>query len=144
MSVEISFFVEPSDGSIPLGFEARLNGHIQFSTEHVQQSTVVKISVDDQLETEHSLELILKNKLSEHTTVTESGEIITDAVLKVTNISFDQIISDNIVFGQAQYTHNFNGTQSVINEKFFGTMGCNGIVELKFSTPVYLWLLENM
>ncbi len=144
MYAEISFLIESSDSSIPLGFEARVNGQVQFNTEHVQQPTMVKIPVDDQVETEHTLELILKNKLPEHTKVSDSGEIISDAVLKITDISFDQIPIGDIVFNQAQYAHDFNGTQSAVEEKFFDCMGCNGTVTLKFSTPIYLWFLENM
>jgi hypothetical protein len=143
MTVEISFFVESSDSTIPLGFEAQLNGQTQFSTDHVQQHTI-NISIDNQVETNHTLQLILKNKLPEHTTVSESGEIVNDVVLKITNILFDQMPVDQIVFEQAQYTHNFNGTANMSQDKFFGIMGCNGTVSLNFSTPIYLWLLENM
>ena len=45
---------------------------------------------------------------------------------------------------QAVYTHDFNGTQPEIEDTFFGEMGCNGTVSLRFTTPIYLWLLENM
>jgi hypothetical protein len=45
---------------------------------------------------------------------------------------------------QATYTHNFNGAGAETQEKFYGEIGCNGIVSLKFSTPIYLWLLEHM
>jgi hypothetical protein len=46
---------------------------------------------------------------------------------------------------QAEYHHDCNGTaQQVILDKFYREMGCNGTVSLKFTTPVYLWLLENM
>lgn len=145
MSAEISFLVDSSDYSIPLGFEARLDGQTQFNTEHVQQSTLVKISVDDQVETEHTLELILKNKLPEHTKIDQSGQILTDAVLKIADISFDQIPIGAIVYKQARYAHDFNGTQPAVdNDEFFNCMGCNGTVTLKFSTPIYLWFLENM
>jgi len=44
----------------------------------------------------------------------------------------------------ATYTHDFNGTKELTQEKFYGVMGCNGTVSLKFATPIYLWLLENM
>jgi len=44
----------------------------------------------------------------------------------------------------AQYQHDFNGTGNPTIDKFYGEMGCNGTVSLKFTTPIYLWLLENM
>jgi hypothetical protein len=49
-----------------------------------------------------------------------------------------------MVTEQAVYTHDFNGTQQEIQDEFYSEMGCNGTVSLKFSTPIYLWLLEHM
>jgi len=43
-----------------------------------------------------------------------------------------------------QYCHDFNGTQPAVVDRFHGSLGCNGTVTLKFTTPIYLWLLENM
>ena len=37
-----------------------------------------------------------------------------------------------------------NGTQPEIADNFFGIAGCNGTISFRFSTPIYLWLLENM
>jgi len=62
----------------------------------------------------------------------------------VTEITFDEIDCTQIVHDHAVYRHNLNGTGPEIDDQFFGDMGCNGTVELKFTTPVYLWLLENM
>jgi hypothetical protein len=59
-------------------------------------------------------------------------------------ISFDEIDCTQIIQDLAVYRHNFNGTGADIPDQFFGDMGCNGTIELKFATPVYLWLLENM
>jgi hypothetical protein len=144
MTAEISFSVESTNGSIPLGFQARLDGQVQFDTDHLQQLTVVKMTVDDNVEAEHILELTLKNKLPEHTQISDTGEIVADAVIKITDISFDQVPIGEIVFDQASYSHNFNGNGPDTQENFFGVMGCNGTVKLKFTTPVYLWFLENM
>jgi hypothetical protein len=38
----------------------------------------------------------------------------------------------------------FNGTSEVTEDKFYSELGCNGTVSLKFTTPMYLWLLEHM
>jgi hypothetical protein len=98
----------------------------------------------DDVEAEHVLKLVLKNKQTEHTRLSESGEILNDACLTVSNLTFDSIKLGQIVNDLSIYEHDFNGTQSATKQQFFGTMGCNGTVELKFSTPIYLWLLENM
>ena len=86
----------------------------------------------------------MKHKTTEHTKIDEQGNIITDACLTVSNLAFDEIELKQIFINQAVYTHDFNGTQTEIQDKFYGNMGCNGTVTLKFATPIYLWLLEHM
>jgi hypothetical protein len=86
----------------------------------------------------------MKNKIQEHTVVDSDGNIISDAMLTIANITFDDIKLGHLFTEQAVYHHDFNGTQDPIKDKFFGDMGCNGYVSLRFTTPIYLWLLENM
>lgn len=93
---------------------------------------------------DHELRFVMKNKTQEHTTVDEHGSIVKDARLTISNVTFDEIPLEQIFFEQAVYTHDFNGTQAETTNKFYGEMGCNGTVSLKFSTPIYLWLLEHM
>jgi hypothetical protein len=95
-------------------------------------------------EGEHELRLVLKNKLSEHTQVDANNTIISDARISVSNIEFDGIALNQLVPDLAEYQHNFNGTGELSVHKFYGEPGCNGTVSLKFTTPIYLWLLEHM
>ena len=95
-------------------------------------------------EQEHSLRIILKNKLTCHTSLDSNGNIESDSLILIKNISFDGIEIDHLFSEQSAYTHDYNGTGDKVTEQFYGQMGCNGIVELKFSTPFYLWLLEHM
>jgi hypothetical protein len=140
-----SFVLTPTDPAAKLGFEAWINDQCVFDSDCVSSSVTVTVNLpSDSAETEHTLKLVLKNKLSEHTQISESGEIVNDACLTVSNLSFDGIELGQMVNDLAMYQHDFNGTQPTIQEQFFGTMGCNGTVRLKFSTPIYLWLLENM
>jgi hypothetical protein len=64
-------------------------------------------------------------------------------MLTVTDLEFDEILLGQIFINNAVYTHNCNGTAPETQNTFYGKMGCNGTVELKFTTPVYLWMLEN-
>jgi hypothetical protein len=90
------------------------------------------------------LEFVLSGKTSEHTRITEQGEIVSDVTVQIKDIAFDDIVIDQIFSELAEYHHDFNGTQSAVIERFYGTMGCNGTVRLQFTTPIYIWLLENM
>jgi len=95
-------------------------------------------------EAEHDLRFVLKNKTAEHTQIDEAGNIVNDARLKITDMAFDEIQLGHMITEQAVYDHDFNGTGVMSQHKFYGEMGCNGTVSLKFTTPVYLWLLEHM
>ena len=95
-------------------------------------------------EAEHSLRFVMSNKMPDHTQIDDNGNIIADSRLIVSDIEFDEISLGHLFFNLATYTHNSNGVGSQVQDKFYGEIGCNGTVELKFTTPVYLWLLENM
>jgi hypothetical protein len=142
-TITISCIVDTTDPAAALGFEAWIDNQKFFDTDHVQarQPVVVEIADDD---SEHELRFVLKNKIADHTRIDDAGNIVSDTTLTITDLAFDEIKLGHIVTEQAVYTHDFNGTQKEIQDKFYGEMGCNGTVSLKFITPVYLWLLEHM
>ena len=142
-NTKITLLVSTTNSQADLGFEAWLDSEKIVDIAHVQQSTEVSIPMVDD-EAEHVLKLVLKGKRSEHTLINDQKTIVSDAVLEIQNLAFDGIALDQIVNEQTVYTHDFNGTGIESQHRFFGTMGCNGSVELRFTTPVYLWLLENM
>jgi hypothetical protein len=86
----------------------------------------------------------MKNKTIDLTKIDEEGKILKDACLTISDVAFEDIELGHMFTEQTSYTHDFNGTQAEISDKFYGSMGCNGTVSLKFTTPIYLWLLENM
>ena len=139
----LSFDLEPSDQTISLGFELWLDDQQLVDLECVNKTLNFSHEFED-TDGEHILRFIMKNKKPEHTLISDSGEILKDALLKIHNLSFDEINLGQIFIDQAVYTHDFNGTQVEIQDKFYNSMGCNGTVILKFSTPIYLWLLEHM
>jgi hypothetical protein len=140
---QISCTVDSTDITAKLGLEIWFDDQQLWSTEYVSKLTTLTFDLDED-ETEHELKFIMKNKKSEHTQIDETGNIVSDARLIVSNLAFDEIELKQIFIDQAIYTHNFNGTQPEVADQFYGEMGCNGTVSLKFSTPIYLWLLEHM
>lgn len=142
-TVTISCEIGTTNPSIPLGIEIWLDQDKIFDLTHVTDSFTFMKNVPDN-EAEHNLRFIMKNKLAEHTQIDNVGTIIKDANLTVSNIQFDNIALGQIVINNAVYTHDFNGTGLQTEQKFYGEMGCNGTVSLKFSTPMYVWMLEHM
>jgi hypothetical protein len=139
----ISFTVDSTNGTIPLSFEAWVDDVCYFTTDHVTGPTDISFAISDD-DAEHVLRLIMRGKTEEHTTVDEENVITADVVLTINHITFDEITLGHTFIENAVYRHNFNDTQDSIDDEFYGNMGCNGEVSLKFTSPIYLWLLEKM
>jgi hypothetical protein len=142
-TTRISFDISSSDFSARLGLEAWIDDTEIFSCDHVQQAQTITFDLSDD-DGEHELRFVLKNKTGEHTQIDQTGTIVKDAVLTVDNLIFDEINLGQLFYEHAVYTHNFNGSSAETHAKFYGNLGCNGTVSVKFSTPIYIWLLENM
>ena len=126
-----------------IGLEIWLDDQQLWATDHVAELTPLTFDLEED-ESEHELRFVMKNKRSEHTVIDDAGTIVSDATITISDLAFDEIVLGQIVIDQAVYTHDFNGTQAETTDKFYGEMGCNGTVSLKFTTPIYLWLLEHM
>jgi hypothetical protein len=135
--------IATTNPDVPLGLEIWIDNQKLFDQAHVQENH--RISADfSNSDGEHELRLVLKNKLSEHTRVDANNTIVSDARISVSDIEFEGIALNQLVPALAEYQHNFNGTGELSTHKFYGELGCNGTVTLKFTTPIYLWLLEHM
>lgn len=97
--------------------------------------------LDDQ---EHCFEIELQGKLPHHTRVDQDGNITSDVVVQINSVALDDVELGHVFSEHTVYHHDHNGTTDPVQHQFFGTMGCNGRVMLRFHSPVYLWLLENM
>ena len=108
------------------------------------EPVTVSHTFDDAPERDHTLIFEMRGKLPEHTKIDENGEIIQDRCVSVTDLAFDGIALGHTVAEHAKYYHTNNDATKPVVDSFYGLMGCNGRVEIKFFTPLYLWLLENM
>lgn len=143
-TIKLKFSIEPTDPSCPLSFEVFWDGVSQAHCFHIRETEHVEIELDDTLEAEHNLEIVMSGKTQDHTKLDEQGNIVKDALLKITDVSIDEVDVSLLLYTLATYSHDFNGTADHTRVPFHGLLGCNGIVSFKFSTPYYLWLLENM
>lgn len=142
-TVTVACILNTTDPTAELGFEAWVDNYKFCDIDHVESKQQVFFELPDN-DGEHELKFILKNKTAKHTKIDDTNNIISDARLTVTDITFDEIKLGHMVTELATYTHDFNGTKESTQDKFYSEIGCNGTVSLKFSTPVYLWLLEHM
>ncbi len=142
-TVKISFDVDTSDPECPIGIEIWLDDAVLLSNNHVQEKIAFDYNIGDD-DGEHELRVVLTGKTADHTKVDEAGNIVKDATLQISNVVIDDIDINQLFLEKCVYTHNFNGTQPEIADTFHGVAGCNGTISFEFSTPIYLWLLENM
>ena len=143
-TAKISFDVETSDAECPLGIEIRLSNTVLFKNNHVQEKITFDYDIDSIDDGDHELQIVLTGKTPDHTIVDETGIIIKDATLQISNVTIDKINVNQLFLEKCVYTHNFNGTQPEIEDSFHGVAGCNGTISFKFYTPIYLWLLANL
>ena len=143
MNTSILTFTVQSTGP-DLHLTVKLDDHIIYDRSPGDSPEHISYSFDDSVETEHLLSFEMSGKLPEHTTISESGEITQDRLIKISDVAFDDIVLGQVFIESAKYRHDYNGTGNFVEEKFYGEMGCNGRVEMRFTTPIYLWLLENM
>ena len=142
-TITVAFTLNKTNPEAELGFEAWIDDEKFVDIAHVQNEQPVTMTMPD-ADGSHELRLVLKNKTQAHTQIDEQGTIVSDATLTINNLSFDEISLGYMFTELATYTHDFNGTKETTQERFYGEMGCNGTVSLKFNTPIYLWLLEHM
>lgn len=129
----------------PLSVGVLLNGEEYFATTAVNDTLKVEFEFPDEEDKEWKLELIVSEKTDVHTMLDEEFNVVSSTELVFSDFEIDGTIIDSVVLAKSlPYTHNFNGTGETVTEKFYDTAGCNGTIALEFTTPFYLWLLENM
>jgi len=141
--VTLACTVSSTDPDAKIGLEIWLDDTQVYNTEHVADPVNFVYEFAD-TDGEHQLRFVMKNKTPDHTTIDADGNILTDCRICINKLSFDGIDLGQIFIEKSVYEHNFNGTADTVQDKFYGEIGCNGTVTLAFTTPVYLWFLENI
>jgi hypothetical protein len=141
--VQLACTISSTDPTATIGLEIWLDDTQIYNTEHVTDSVNFAHEFED-TDGDHQLRFVMKNKTHDHTTIDADGNILSDCRICIEQLSFDEIDLGQIFIEKSIYEHNFNGTADTVQDKFYGEMGCNGTITLAFTTPVYLWLLENM
>jgi len=141
--IGLKFTVSSTDYTVPLGIKVFIDDKIIYENSHVKKEELVEYHLQD-TDASHNLTFELFGKLPAHTKINENGDILQDVLISISKLEIDDIDILQMFQDLSVYRHNFNGTKDFIDDKFNGSMGCNGTVSLNFSTPFYVWLLENM
>lgn len=142
--VKFSCRITGPGAAVPLELEVYCDGVSQAIFNPVEQHEFSCEFADSVEETAHTIEFHMRGKTSEHTQVNDQGEIVSDYLIYIHDKQFEAIDVDYAFDSHSVYTHDFNGSGSMIQDGFSGIMGCNGTVRFEFTTPIYLWMLENL
>ena len=119
------------------------------------QDNPTLIEFEAELEENKDCDLIINrsNKTGPQTVVNEKGDILKDQMLHIKKIEIDEIDLGSLVFNGV-YTPEYPepwATQQAeagneLKESFTNVtqMGHNGQWKFTFTTPFYMWLLENL
>lgn len=135
------FAIDPTEPSNYIEAEVWVDSTCIFGGP-VTESIGIAHNVPDD-EGEHELRIVMSGKQPSDTKLDEDGKIISDVLLFIKKMTIAGRPAEQLFNENATYTHDNNGTTAKETHKFFGIMGCNGTVSLKFTTPIYLWVLEN-
>ena len=127
-----------------IGLQIRLDSQVIFDSKKALENHMIEHEFADSADVAHVLEIEMMGKLPSDTEIDSTGAILSDRAITIENIAFDEITLGQLVTDLATYTHDFNGSRDTVQDQFYNSMGCNGTVRIEFSSPVYLWMLENM
>lgn len=142
-TISLSFEVSCNRAPCPLTVVVRLNDQQVALITGFYRNHQIEMTLED-ADADHVLEIELQGKLPDHTRVDDQGVIIDDVLITISNVRLDDLVLGQTFFDRTDYSHDFNGTGARTVQAFSGHMGCNGVVRFEFSTPAYLWLLENL
>lgn len=144
--IYLTFDVSASHDNSGIEITAQLDQQTPKTLLVSKTSQQVSFAIDDDQELEHSLTIAMTGKTLEHTKLDHNGNIVEDVMIYIKNETcmLDDINITSIFWDKATYRHNHNGTTDYSDHRFYSAMGCNGTVSMKFSTPIYSWLLDNL
>jgi len=125
----------------------RLNKQQVFD-QPIIEDTNISFTTDLKDDSQHELNIMLYGKTEDDTNIATNGEIFEDTLVFINDIKIEDIsIFKTLEAKECEdwyYEHDCNGIEEFKKYPVRDTMGCNGSVIVKFITPTYLWLLENL
>ena len=114
-----------------------LDNEVLFSGEMREPQKLVHTT--NMIEGTHEIRVMLMNKNGRRDTILEDGKIVKDMLLTVDSILLDDIDLGFIINTKGNYK-----TDEGVEHPNMTSLGWNGTWTLPFTSPVYMWLLENL
>jgi hypothetical protein len=141
---------KPPHAEILIGTQSLFKGDIRGTED---KPDIVEFEYDLEGEQEYSLVINRSGKDKNQTVVNEKGDLIKDQLLHIKSIQIDEIDIGALIY-EGLYTPEYPepwatqqheaGNQLPKSFKNVTQMGHNGKWKFTFSSPFYMWLLENL
>ena len=128
----------------PLNFKILLDDVNVFNT-ITSESTYMFTHTLESDNQSHVLEFHVSGKTNEHTEI-KDGVMVDSACIKLSNIKLNDVDVTSMALSNDDlitYTHDCNGHDIMKVNVFDSLLGFNGVVRLKFSTPLDEWVRIN-
>ena len=136
--------------------EIKLNSKSYYKSEITsteQDPTTIEFEAELNEDSEYNLIIERSGKGRNQTVLNDKGEIIKDQLLHIKGIEIDEIDIGSLVY-EGVYTPEYpepwatqqRESSKDLKDSFKNVtqMGFNGTWNLKFASPFYMWLLENL
>jgi hypothetical protein len=91
-----------------------------------------------------TIKICMHGKNQTHTVIDQQGNIIMDHAVVVEKVLLDDIdVTEIYNSGATCYVHNNNGHCQEFLDQFYGYIGCNGEVNIEWTTPLNLWFIQK-
>ena len=135
IALESEWFNHPPNLRVSINNDTLIDGTLR-------EPTIIEREIELEDDHPHTLNFTLHNK-SKYDTILKDGKIVKDTLVKIKQLEIDDI---DIMTMLSLNIDNFYYIHDGSDEKhtFYDTMGVNGTATIEFTTPFYVWLLENL
>jgi hypothetical protein len=135
--IEISIVLSSTFWKDPPKVRTYIDDNLIFDGEITDQKTIKWVG--ELTEDKHKLVVELYGK-DKYQTILENNKIVKDQLLNIESIEFDEIEIGNLKHSLSNY-YPVDVQEPIKN---CVNLGWNGRWEFEFTTPIYIWLLENI
>ena len=150
LELHATMWDQPPHAEILIGDKSHFKGDIT-GTEN--NPTIVEFECEVEEGLDYNLIIKRSGKVENQTVINDKGDILKDQLLIIKNITIDDIDIGALVY-EGVYTPDYPerwatqqraaGTELRGSFKNVTQMGHNGKWAFKFTSPFYMWLLENL
>jgi len=145
-TVEVKFTLEPTWFNNAPKIKVAINNNILLDTQ-LEEKLDFKQTVELSEDNSHQLTFTLYDKTNNDTEILEDGSIKQDTLVKLSQLELENVnLTETMSLNKDvfYYEHDSNGTAQLEKHTLYNTLGCNGTATINFSTPFYIWSLENL